>query len=82
MSLASRTRCQWSTAMRACGSAARTPEAYGADGSITTSSIPALLAGLVWGWGVPGALLKHSVVYPSRKPGPQLVGCRLDVVDR
>ena len=29
-----------STATRACGSAARTPEAYGADGSMTTSSMP------------------------------------------
>jgi hypothetical protein len=42
-----------------------------------------LLAGFVslWGWGVP-ALAEHSVVYPTRKPGPQLVGRRLDVVDR
>jgi len=40
ISLARRTRWKWSTAICACGSAARIPDAYGADGSITTVLTP------------------------------------------
>ena len=40
------TRCHLSTAISAFGSAARIPEAYGADGSITTISIAARNAGV------------------------------------
>ena len=36
---ASATRCHWSIAIFTSGGAARIPDAYGADGSITTISI-------------------------------------------
>jgi hypothetical protein len=38
--------------------------------------------GVALGLGRASALLEHSVVYPTSKPGPQLVRRRLDVVDR
>jgi hypothetical protein len=42
--LASATRCHLSTAINAFGRAARIPDAYGADGSMTTISIAFLNA--------------------------------------
>ena len=61
MVLARATRCHLSTAIRAFGSAARMPAAYGADGSITTSSTVSRNAAV--------CSASHSRTQPPVRPG-------------
>ncbi|GEM_PF-4599541 len=80
MSLASRTRCQWSTAIRACGRAARTPEAYGADGSMTTTAIPARNAALCSPSQVRTQAPDRPGAKPNSIPGPVVSASTNEVI--
>ena len=64
------TRCHLSTAISAFGSAARIPEAYGADGSITTISIAARNAGVCSASHSLTQLPVRPGANPSSDPGP------------
>jgi len=72
ISFARRTRWKWSTAICAYGSAARIPDAYGADGSITTVLTPARKA--------TSCSASQLFTQPPERPGaspssrPRLVG--------
>ena len=63
------TRCHLSTAISAFGSAARIPEAYGADGSITTISIAARNAGVCSASHLTQLPVRPGA-NPSSDPGP------------
>ena len=66
MWLARATRCHLSTAICACGRAARIPEAYGADGSITTSWIAVAERGRLLAEPV-----AHAAAGPARRQPQQ-----------
>ena len=59
--MARATRCHLSTAIRASGRAVRIPPAYGADGSITTRSMPARNAGV--------CSASQSITHAPERPG-------------